>query len=139
MAQVESLGNLVCVSPHRIMAAFNPDDRRGVAKTEAKTEADNDSSEPLAKRFKQIDINDDDQANHIFHMKFHCRIVAIEASLEGIQQLRKEKCHCNTCQRWAARGYLHCCRPCAFTNGVRHSIRCPSQHWIPEVGVATEV
>ena len=121
------------------MAAFNPDDRRGVAKTEAKTEADNDSSEPLTKRFKRININDDDQANHSFDIELHRRIVAIEASLEGIQQLRKEMCHCNICQRWAARGYLHCCRPCADKNGVRHNNRCPSQHWIPEVGVATEV
>ena len=136
---MESLGNLVYALLHRIMAAFNPDDRRGVAKTEAKTEADNDSSEPLTKRFKRININDDDQANHSFDIELHRRIVAIEASLEGIQQLRKEKCHCNTCQRWAARGYLHCCRPCADKNGVRHSIRCPSQHWIPEVEVATEV
>ena len=134
MAQVQSWGTLVCVPPHGIMAAFNPDDRRGIAKTEAKTEADNDSSEPLAKRFKQIDINDDDQANHFFDMKLHRRIVAIEASLEGIQQLRKEKCHRNTCQRWAACGYKHCCLPCSRSNGSRHSKRCPLQHWIPKVG-----
>ena len=86
------------------MAVFSPPDRRVGVKTEAKTEADNDSSEPFTKRFKRININDDDQASHFFVMKLHRRIVAIEASLEGIQQLRKEKCHRNTCQRWAAHG-----------------------------------
>ena len=121
------------------MAVFISADRRVGVKTEVKPEADNDSQEPLVKRFKQININDNGQANESVDIELHRRIVAIEASLEGIQQLRKEKCHCSTCQRWAARGYLHCCRPCADKNGARHSIRCPSQHWIPEVGVATEV
>ena len=69
------------------MAAFNSDDRRGVAKTEVKREIDNDSTEPLAKRFKQIHKNDPDQANHVFLTKLHRRIVAIEASLEAIRHL----------------------------------------------------
>ena len=121
------------------MAAFNSADRRVGVKTEVKPEADNDSQEPLVKRFKQININDDDQANQSFDIELRHRIVAIEASLEGIQQLRKEKCHRNTCQRWAACGYLHCCLPCSVSNGSRHNRKCPSQHWISEVGVPAQV
>ena len=116
------------------MAVFNSADRRVGVKTEVKAEADNDSEEPLTKRFRKINLDDNVQANESVDTGLHRRIVAIEASLEGIQQLRKEKCHRNTCQRWAACGYLHCCLPCAVTNGSRHSKRCPLQHWIPKVG-----
>ena len=87
MAQVQSWGTLVCVPPHGIMAASNSDDRRGVAKTEVKRKIDNDSTKPLAKRFKQIHKKGPDQANHVFLMKLHRRIVAIEASLEAIRQM----------------------------------------------------
>ena len=121
------------------MAVFNSADRRVGVKTEVKPEADNDSEEPLTKRFRKINLDDNVQANESVDIGLHRRIVAIEASLEGIQQLRKEKCHRNTCQRWAACGYLHCCLPRSVSNGSRHSKRCPLQHWIPEVGVATEV
>ena len=69
------------------MAASNSDDRRGVAKTEVKRKIDNDSTKPLAKRFKQIHKKGPDQANHVFLMKLHRRIVAIEASLEAIRKL----------------------------------------------------
>ena len=69
------------------MAAFNSDDRRGVAKTEVKRKIDNDSTKPFAKRFKQIHKKGPDQANRVFLMKLHRRIVAIEASLEAIRKL----------------------------------------------------
>ena len=116
------------------MAVFNPADRRVGVKTEVKPEADNDSEEPLTKRFRKINLDDNVQANESVDTGLDRRIVAIEASLEGIQQLRKEKCHHDTCPRWAACGYKHCCLPCSRSNGSRHSKRCPLHHWIPNVG-----
>ena len=65
------------------MAASNSDDRRGVAKTEVKRKIDNDSTKPLAKRFKQIDINGDDQANQSFLLIDH--IVNHKYGLEGFE------------------------------------------------------
>ena len=116
------------------MAAFNSADRRVGVKTEVKPEEDNDSEEPLTKRFRKINLDDNVQANESVDIGLHRRIVAIEATLEGMQQLRKEKCHHDTCPRWAACGYKHCCLPCSHSNGSRHSKRCPLHHWIPNVG-----
>ena len=115
------------------MAVFNPADRRVGVKTEVKPEADNDSEEPFTKRFRKINLDDNVQANESVDMGLHRRIVAIEASLEGMQQLRKEKCHHVPCKRWAACGYKYCCLPCSHSNGSRHSKRCPLHHWIPDV------